>query len=176
MADRLANNRGTPFNPDRELWGQGWVQVVTPLLNGFPCTGALIRTAVSIKVGAVTPLAGYFKGVIKLALAVAIAPYLESMPLACIAGLLLWVAGTMFSFHEVRAQARAGIRHLALMVYTAVMVPTFDFLTAVLSALLLHAAINFFTRNDALRANARPQKTRRRKCPAPTSRVSSFSI
>ena len=58
MADRLANNKGTPFNPNKEFWGQGLVQVFTPLLNGFPCTGALARTATSIKAGAVTPLAG----------------------------------------------------------------------------------------------------------------------
>ena len=68
MADRLAGNKGTPFNPDKEFWGQGVVQIITPLINGFPCTGALARTATSIKAGAVTPLAGYFKGVLKLLL------------------------------------------------------------------------------------------------------------
>lgn len=61
MADRLADNRGAPFNPDKEFWGQGLVQVITPMVNGFPCTGALARTATSIKAGAVTPL-GLFQG------------------------------------------------------------------------------------------------------------------
>ena len=89
MADRLANNKGTPFNPNKEFWGQGLVQVFTPLLNGFPCTGALARTATSIKAGAVTPLAGYFKGVLKLVLAYCIADYLELVPMACIGGILL---------------------------------------------------------------------------------------
>ena len=27
MADRLADNQGTPYNPNKELWGQGLVQV-----------------------------------------------------------------------------------------------------------------------------------------------------
>ena len=27
MADRLADNRGTPYNPNKEFWGQGMVQV-----------------------------------------------------------------------------------------------------------------------------------------------------
>ncbi|HEY8505572.1 MAG TPA: SulP family inorganic anion transporter, partial [Gemmataceae bacterium] len=61
MADRLADNRGTPYNPNKELWGQGWVQVIVPLFNGFPHTGALARTATNIKVGAISPLAGVFK-------------------------------------------------------------------------------------------------------------------
>ncbi|MGH7293003.1 MAG: SulP family inorganic anion transporter, partial [Myxococcota bacterium] len=34
MADRLAENKGTPYNPNKELWGQGLVQVFGPLLNG----------------------------------------------------------------------------------------------------------------------------------------------
>ena len=71
------------------------MQIITPLINGFPCTGALARTATSIKAGAVTPLAGYFKGVLKLGMAYYLAPYLELVPMACIGGILLWVASNM---------------------------------------------------------------------------------
>ena len=51
MADRLAGNTGQPFNPNKELWGQGWVNTAVPLVNGFPHTGALARTATNIKLG-----------------------------------------------------------------------------------------------------------------------------
>ncbi|MBN9522793.1 SulP family inorganic anion transporter [bacterium] len=139
MADRLAGNRKTPFHPDKELWGQGLVQVVTPLLNGFPCTGALARTATSIKAGAVTPLAGYFKGVLKLALAFFLASHLEAVPMACIAGILLWVAGNMIKPAEVREVWREGWFPAGLMLFTAVVVPLTDFLTGVLAALVLYA-------------------------------------
>lgn len=77
MADKLANNTRTPFNPDKEFFGQGLVQIITPLFQGFPCTGALARTATSIKAGAKTPLAGYFKAVLKLTMAFYLAQYLE---------------------------------------------------------------------------------------------------
>ncbi len=141
MADRLANNRKTPFNPDKEFWGQGLVQVITPLVNGFPCTGALARTATSIKAGAVTPLAGYFKGILKLAMAFYIASYLELVPMACIAGILLWVASNMVKVGEVKEVWKHNWFHAALMVYTAAMVPLTDFLTGVLSALIFYAAL-----------------------------------
>jgi len=141
MADRLADNRKTPFNPDKELWGQGLVQALTPLINGFPCTGALARTATSIKAGAVTPLAGYFKGVLKLTLAYFLAAYLDYVPMACIAGILLWVAGNMIKVSEIKEVWRHNWFHAALMVYTAVMVPVTDFLTGVLSALILYAVL-----------------------------------
>lgn len=146
MADRLAGNTKTPFNPDKELWGQGLVQIITPLLNGFPCTGALARTATSIKAGAVTPLAGYFKGVLKLGLAFFLATHLESVPMACIAGILLWVASNMIKPSEVREVCREGKLPMLLMIFTAVMVPVTDFLTGVLAALILYAVLEFFAR------------------------------
>jgi MFS superfamily sulfate permease-like transporter len=142
MADRLADNRKTPFHPDKELWGQGLVQVATPLLNGFPCTGALARTATSIRAGAVTPLAGYFKGVLKLTLAFFLAYYLQMVPMACIAGILLWVASNMVKPAEIREVWHHGRFHAAIMAYTAVMVPLTDFLTGVLSAMVLYAILS----------------------------------
>lgn len=141
MADRLANNQKTPFNPDKEFWGQGLVQIITPLVNGFPCTGALARTATSIKAGAVTPLAGYFKGVLKLAMAFYIAQYLELVPMACIGGILLWVATNMIKRKEIREVTNTGKFEMWMMVYTAIMVPVTDFLTGVLSALILYFVI-----------------------------------
>lgn len=150
MADRLANNKRTPFNPDKEFWGQGLVQIITPLVNGFPCTGALARTATSIKAGAQTPLAGYFKGVLKLSLAYFVAPLLELVPMACIAGILFWVASNMIKKQEVREVLAHGRFHGALLVYTAVMVPMTDFLTGVLSALALYLVLRrFFERRPA---------------------------
>lgn len=150
MADRLADNRGTPFNPNKEFWGQGLVQIITPLVNGFPCTGALARTATSIKAGAVTPLAGYFKGALKLSLAYLIADYLEMIPMACIGGILLWVASNMIKWSEIREVLNHNKFHALLMVYTAVMVPATDFLTGVLTALILYFGTRgFFDRSPS---------------------------
>lgn len=167
MADRLADNRGTLFNPDKELWGQGLVQVVTPLINGFPCTGALARTATSIKAGAVTPLAGYFKGVLKLALVYYLATHLEFVPMACIAGILLWVASNMVKPAEIREVWRHNSFHAALMVYTAVMVPLTDFLTGVLSALVLYAALyRFFDHPAPTKERADQERETSERAPA----------
>jgi sulfate permease, SulP family len=138
MADRLADNRGTPYNPNKELWGQGWVQILVPLLNGFPHTGALARTATNIKVGAVSPLAGVFKFALKLMLAVYLASWLEIVPMACIGGILMFVAFNMVKPAEVREVWNQNWFHAFLMVYTAVMVPMTDFLIGVLSALVLY--------------------------------------
>lgn len=138
MADKLAQNKKTPFNPDKEFFGQGLVQIITPLIQGFPCTGALARTATSIKAGATTPLAGYFKAILKLAMAYYLAQYLELIPMACIGGILIWVASNMIKPAEIKEIKHLGKFEFAIMVYTAIMVPVTDFLTGVLSALIIY--------------------------------------
>jgi MFS superfamily sulfate permease-like transporter len=140
MADRLAENKGIPFNPNKELWGQGMVQIIIPLLNGFPHTGALARTATNIKVGAISPLAGIFKAVLKLLLAAYLATYLEYVPMACIGGILLYVSTAMVKPAEVKEVLALNKFHIGLMAYTAVMVVVTDFLTGVLSAIVIYAA------------------------------------
>lgn len=157
MADRLADNRKTPFHPDKELWGQGLVQVVTPVLNGFPCTGALARTATSIKAGAVTPLAGYFKAILKLTLAYFLASYLELVPMACIAGILLWVASNMIKPSEIKEVLHHGKFETFVMIFTAVMVPLTDFLTGVLSAMVLYAVLTFIRRRLFTKSPVEPR-------------------
>jgi sulfate permease, SulP family len=144
MADRLANNTGTPFNPNKEFWGQGMVNIFTPLFNGFPHTGALARTAVNIKLGAVSPLAGIAKFFFKLLLAAYMATYLEDVPMACIGGILLYVASNMVKMHELKEifNMRSNV-HLFLMLYTAVMLPFFGFLTAVMSAVVIYIILNY---------------------------------
>jgi SulP family sulfate permease len=149
MADRLAKNDRTPFNPDKEFFGQGLVQIITPLVQGFPCTGALARTATSIKAGATTPMAGYFKAVLKLTMAFYLAQYLELIPMACIGGILVWVASNMIKPSEIKEIKHAGKFEFWMMIYTAVMVPMTDFLTGVLSALVIYFVLkNVFKKKE----------------------------
>jgi SulP family sulfate permease len=157
MADRLADNRKTPFNPDKEFWGQGLVQVITPLFNGFPCTGALARTATSIKAGAVTPFAGYFKAVLKILMAIFLASWLELVPMAAIGGILLWVATNMVKPAEIKEVVRHGRFDTCMMIFTAIMVPLTDFLVGVLSALVIYAILFRFFQKP--RKEAEPQPT-----------------
>ena len=150
MADRLAKNDRTPFNPDKEFFGQGLVQIITPLVQGFPCTGALARTATSIKAGAKTPLAGYFKAILKLIMAFYLAQYLELVPMACIGGILVWVASNMIKPSEIKEIKSQGKFEFAMMVYTAVMVPLTDFLTGVLSALIIYFIVKYVFRKSKM--------------------------
>jgi MFS superfamily sulfate permease-like transporter len=139
MADRLGNNTGQPFDPEKELWGQGHVMAIVPLINGFPHTGALARTATNIKLGAISPLAGIFKAVLKLLIAFYLSSFLGLIPMACIAGILFYVAINMVKKGEIDEVIEHGRGHVWLMVYTALAVILTDFLRGVLSALVIYA-------------------------------------
>jgi MFS superfamily sulfate permease-like transporter len=158
MADRLAGNQGTPFDPNKELWGQGWVQIIAPLLNGFPHTGALARTATSIKVGAISPLAGIFKFATKLLMAAYLASFLELVPMACIGGILMFVATGMVKPAEVKQVLAHNRFHVGMMCYTALMVVVTDFLVGVLTALILYGLLRkFFDKPHAPHVSPAPE-------------------
>jgi sulfate permease, SulP family len=148
MADKMANNTGQPFNPNKELWGQGMVNFMTPLFNGFPHTGALARTSVNIRLGAVSPLAGIAKFTFKLLLAAFLATYLEQVPMACIGGILLYVASGMVKLKEIKEVLTMNKFHISLMVYTAIMVPVTSFMPAVLSAIAAFFVLGRFFDKD----------------------------
>ena len=117
---------------------------MVPLLNGFPHTGALARTATNIKLGAVSPLAGIFKCCLKLMLALFLARYLEMVPMACIGGILLYVSTAMVKPAEVKQVLAHNAFHISLMVYTAVMVILTDFLIGVVTAIIIWSALYRF--------------------------------
>jgi MFS superfamily sulfate permease-like transporter len=154
MADRLADNRGTPYNPNKEFWGQGLIQTFVPMLNGMPLSGALARTATNIKVGAMTPLSGIMKCFLKLSLVWFLAQYLELVPMACIGGILMWVALNMVKPAEIKQVWAHNRFHAGLMVYTALMVIFTSFLTGVLSAMVIYGLLYRFLDKPAVRATA----------------------
>lgn len=143
MADRLAGNNGRPYDPNKELWGQGLVNVIVVLFNGFPHTGALARTATNIKVGALSPLAGVFKFALKLVLAAFLASLLQTVPMAALAGILLFVAANMVKKAEITEVWAEGRVARAVMLTTAVMVVVTDFLVGVISGLVLWTVLSY---------------------------------
>jgi sulfate permease, SulP family len=96
---------------------------------------------------------------LKLSLAYYIASYLEMVPMACIGGILLWVASNMIKVSEIKEVFQHNKFHSGLMVYTAIMVPVTDFLTGVLSALVIFFVGRKFFDKPAVEAQSVVQKS-----------------
>src|SRR5699024_11069651 len=72
VADGMTGRR---HNSNRELFGQGIANIVTPFFGGIPATGAIARTATNIRSGGVSPLSGIIQGVFVLIVLLLFAPY-----------------------------------------------------------------------------------------------------
>jgi SulP family sulfate permease len=92
VADGMADTR---HDSNQELIGQGLANIATPLFGGFAATGAIARTATSIRNGATSPLAGVTHGLTLIAVLVVLAPLASSIPLAALAAILFVVAWNM---------------------------------------------------------------------------------
>jgi sulfate permease, SulP family len=92
VADGMA---GTRHDPDAELVGQGFGNIAAPFFGGFAATGAIARTATNLRAGARSPIAAIVHAAFLLLAVVLIGPLLGYLPMASLAGLLLYVAWNM---------------------------------------------------------------------------------
>lgn len=95
VADGMTGSR---HQSNRELFGQGLANVVTPLFGGIPATGAIARTATNIRAGAVSPYSAIFQSVFVLLTLLLFAPFASHVPLASMAPILMFVAFNMSEY------------------------------------------------------------------------------
>lgn len=83
------HKRITPVN--RELKAQGLGNLISGLLGGLPITQVIIRSSANINFGGKTKLSTILHGVFLLLSAAVLAPYINMIPLACLAAILIVV-------------------------------------------------------------------------------------
>src|SRR5712672_4466444 len=98
VSDRMSGNK---HNPNVELVGQGIANIFSPLFGGLPATGAIARTATSIRSGAKSPVAGMVHALTLLAILLFAAPLAKFIPLAVLAAILMVVAYNMGEWKEI---------------------------------------------------------------------------
>ena len=89
--DRLdPHKRIAPTN--RELKAQGLGNIISGLLGGLPLTAVVVRSSANINAGAQTRIASFFHGLLLLLSVLFCAKYLNAIPMACLAAILLQTA------------------------------------------------------------------------------------
>ncbi|MFC7242187.1 SulP family inorganic anion transporter [Catellatospora aurea] len=128
---------GQRHDPDRELFGQGVANLVTPLFGGVPATAAIARTAVNVRTGAGSRLAALTHALVLAVIMLAAAPLVAHIPLAALAGVLLATAIRMVEVSSLLALARSTRSDAVLMVLTAAATLALDLIAAVGIGLVL---------------------------------------
>lgn len=75
---------------DRELIAQGIGNISSGLLGGLPITSVIVRSSTNIYSGGKTRMSGFVHGVLLLLAVLALPMYLNKIPLACLASILLY--------------------------------------------------------------------------------------
>ena len=150
---------GQRHDPDRELFGQGIANLVTPLFGGVPATAAIARTAVNVRAGAGSRLAALSHAVILALLMVAAAPLVSHIPLAALAGVLIATAVRMVEVSALAALARASRSDAVVMALTAATTVLLDLVTAVLVGLVVAGGLALRKIAQAVRLDRVPLDT-----------------
>lgn len=116
---------------DRELFGQGLANVVSPIFGGMPATGAIARTAVNVRAGGRTRISALTHAVVLLAVALVGGALVEKIPLAALAAVLMVAATRMAERHNIRAVVRATRSDAAVFALTALATIAFDLIVAI---------------------------------------------
>ena len=147
VADQLSD---TPkHDPNQELMAQGIANTVVPFFGGMPATGTIARTVTNIRSGAVSPIAGIVHAATLAAVVLLAAPLAMHIPLAVLAGVLLFVAWNMGEWREFARLKQFSNHYRLMMVSTFVMTIVFD-LTVALELGLVLAFVLFVRRQSHL--------------------------
>lgn len=136
-------------NPNQELMAQGVANFVTPFFGGMPATGTIARTVTNAKSGAVSPVAGIVHALTLLAVVLVAAPLAQHIPLAALAGILVYVAWNMGEWREFLhlRQYRLPYRLTLLAVFGLTVIVD---LTVAVEVGLIAAALTFIYRISSL--------------------------
>lgn len=128
---------GERHDPDRELFGQGLANLVSPIFGGIPATAAIARTAVNVRAGARTRLAALAHAVILAAVVYFLSGLVAHIPLAALAGVLLATTVRMVDMRGMIALARATKRDALVLLLTFAVTVVFDLVIAVVAGVIV---------------------------------------
>jgi SulP family sulfate permease len=142
VSDRMSDDR---HNPNVELIGQGVANIVSPMFGGLPATGAIARTATSIRSGAQSPVAGMIHSLTLLCILLFAAPLVSYVPMAALAGILMVVSYNMGEWREIPQLLKLTKTDISIWLVTFALTVFADLTVAVEAGMIL-AALLFISR------------------------------
>ncbi len=133
IADSMTRTR---HDPNRELVGQGLGNTIAGLIGGLPGAGATMGTVVNIRAGGRSRVSGVLRAGILLALVLGLGKYVEAIPHAVLAGILLKVGWDIIDWRFITRVHRVQREHLLVMLITLLLTVFLDLVTAVAIGLI----------------------------------------
>ena len=121
--------RKSPLN--RELIAQGMGNMVAGVIGGLPITSVIVRSSASVSMGGRTKMVAVFHGIFLLLAILAITPYLNMIPMASLAAILLIVGYRLAKPAVFKAIYRKGWEQFAPFLITIIAILLTDLLIGV---------------------------------------------
>lgn len=136
--DRM--HQGPRADFDRELTAQGIGNMLCGVLGALPMTGVIVRSSANVQAGARTRLSAMLHALWLLAAVVLLAALLEQIPVASLAGVLVYTGLKLIDLDALRQLGRYGRMAMLIHVATALTIVATDLLTGVLLGFALTLA------------------------------------
>ena len=133
IADSITRTR---HDPNRELVGQGIGNMMAGFVQGLPGAGATMGTVVNIRAGGRTQVSGVLRAAILLAMVLGLGRYVEAIPHAVLAGILMKVGWDIIDWRFITRAHRVQREHLIVMLITMGLTVFLDLVTAVAIGLI----------------------------------------
>jgi len=128
--DRMHSGQRSDF--DKELSAQGVGNMLCGLLGALPMTGVLLRSSANVQAGATTRYSAIFHGLWLLAFVLLLSSVLQSIPVASLAGVLVYTGIKLVDLKAFRGPGRYGRMPMFTYAATALAIIFSDLLTGVL--------------------------------------------
>ncbi|MNM39313.1 C4-dicarboxylic acid transporter DauA [compost metagenome] len=128
--DRMHSGQRSDF--DRELSAQGLGNMLCGVLGALPMTGVIVRSSANVQAGAQTRASAILHGFWLLAFVVVLGSVLQQIPVASLAGVLVYTGIKLVDFKAFRGLGRYGRMPMFTYAATALTIVFTDLLTGVL--------------------------------------------
>jgi SulP family sulfate permease len=149
-----------PYDPNRELVGQGLASVASGVFGGMPATGAIARTAVNVRSGARTRVSAITHSLVLLCVVYFATGPVSAIPLCALSAVLMVTSFRMISARTIGRILRSTRSDALIFVLTAFVTICFDLIDAVQIGVVVAAVF-------ALRSVARRSSVTREELPGP---------
>jgi SulP family sulfate permease len=130
IAKAMAAKTKQRINPNQELLGQGFANVVGSFSQAFPVSGSFSRSAVNLNANAQTGLSNVFAGLIVLVALLFLTPLLYHLPQAVLAAVIMMAVVGLINFkaigHAWHTHKHDGIASVVTFIATLAFAPHLD--------------------------------------------------
>ena len=140
---------------NRELVAQGLGNMCSGFLGGLPITSVIVRSSVNINAGAKTKLSTILHGILLLISVTLIAHYLNMIPLAALAAILIHTGYKLSSVTLFKTAYRQGIRYFIPFLVSVIAIVFSNLLLGILIGLSVSIAfiLQYNSKNGVITVN-----------------------